>query len=250
MRRCALFPLLLALLASLLLPLPLRAAELSAEQTRAARAIARVWMDQGRRTAAEALAVAWYESQWKPAARNRICCATGLFQITRSTWERYQRRMGGGRGAAFPFSRAADPLRNAEMALFIFRSDPRNMGGWGQWSVVNEAVEAGRQAKVDLDDPLGELARRSISAGPAVAEAARSVIAEEAARRRGLAPVGGWEVPPLPDYHLPASPRIRTAPPLAGGYPPPDEHPPHTERRPPPLRPPPRVAAERVTFFP
>ena len=34
----------------------------------------------------QALVISYKESRWDPDNRNPICCATGLFQITRKTW--------------------------------------------------------------------------------------------------------------------------------------------------------------------
>ena len=114
-----------------------------------------------REEAAQALAVAWHESRWRPWVRNPKCCAAGLFQITLGTWNRYASRSEG----LIPLRGERTDIEenrwvNARVAARIWNSD-RDRGyfaGWGQWSVVNEAVEPGQQAQARiLRRPLSTL---------------------------------------------------------------------------------------------
>lgn len=124
----------------------------------AARAIVVEFRKAGanRAEAAQALAVASWESTWRqgwnPEARNRKCCAAGLFQITKGTWNRYAEEA----GAPQRGSRTAVEVNrwvNSRVAAVIWAQD-----GWRQWSVVNPSVEPHlRFDRLNLDWPLDSL---------------------------------------------------------------------------------------------
>ena len=122
----------------------------------AARAIVVEFQRKGasRAEAAQALAVASWESRgrqggWDPEARNDRCCAAGLFQITKGTWNRYAEKAGvprRGRRTEVEVNRWV----NSRVAAAIWAED-----GWRQWSVVNRAVEPWLTfRRLDLDRPL------------------------------------------------------------------------------------------------
>ena len=109
--------------------------------------------------AAQALAVAWHESDWRPSARNPICCAAGLFQITYGTWKAYEKDYPHGRSGS---GYATDPEINARVASRIWVDDKESgyHQGWGQWSVANESVEPGQQKRRGiLSEPLETIRR-------------------------------------------------------------------------------------------
>lgn len=106
--------------------------------------IAAQWAREGETAVRMALAVSWYESRWKPDAANPICCASGLFQITMGTWQ----NAGCGDREDF-WERRLNPAANTACAYKIYQRS-----GWKEWSVVNEAVEPGRQVKVCPGDPF------------------------------------------------------------------------------------------------
>ena len=100
--------------------------------------------------AAQALAVAWKESKWDPTIRNSICCAAGLFQITKGAWNRTSDVKRQSRSDI-----ELDPYANARVAYAIWEGDPGYYRGWGQWSVVNGQVEPElRFRRINLDNPL------------------------------------------------------------------------------------------------
>ena len=174
-----------ALALAFLFPLSAAASEpVSPGQVAAARTIARVWMAEGYLHTAQALAVSWFESRWISGAENPICCASGLFQITKGTWENHHSQQDPGGGAGWGGERRAqlEPEANARMAHFIWEESGKS---WHRWSVANEDVDPGRQKRVDVADPLGSLP-------PPARAAALSLIEEEMARRRGL----GYAGPP------------------------------------------------------
>ena len=96
----------------------------------------------------QALVISYKESRWDPDNRNPICCATGLFQITRKTWNWLK--------AIdlhdYDFTMATDPKANSEVAAALWlRSNKR----WYHWSVVNKAMEPDKTfTRVNVRYPL------------------------------------------------------------------------------------------------